>query len=226
MDGARPVGGQGGARPETLRERKKAQTRRDLVVHALESFTLHGADAVTLDDLCLQVGVSKRTFFRYFTSKEDAAMTPLQDLWREFLRRLDSEPQSRDADATVLSVLRDTLVASIRECAARDANWTRLTLLALGLDAVHPSFTAHNLRFCDEAVQAALSTLAPVLGISDADDPRPRLLLDLFLVASRDAQRVWMRRPEDGDSAESLVLLLNRTVAALPASLELKAPQD
>ncbi|MFE9890576.1 TetR/AcrR family transcriptional regulator [Streptomyces scopuliridis] len=225
MDGAKLAGGHGEGPPETLRERKKAQTSRDLVAEALESFTLHGADAVTLDDLCLRVGVSKRTFFRYFSSKEDVAMTPLQDLWREFLRRLESEPQSRNADVTVLSVLHDTLVASIRECADRDSNWIHLVRLALGLDAVHPSFAAHNLRFCDEAVQAALRALAPGLGISVTDDPRLRLLLDMFLAASRGAQRTWILRTDDNDSAESLILLVDHTIGALSASLGLKAPR-
>ncbi|MEV4046605.1 TetR/AcrR family transcriptional regulator [Streptomyces sp. NPDC049744] len=225
MDGVRRADGDAGA-PQTLRQRKKAQTRQALVNEALQSFTRHGADAVTLDDLCLQVGVSKRTFFRYFTSKEDVAMTPLQDMWREFLRRLESEPQPRDTDTAALSVLHNTLVASIRQCANRDANWTRLVRLALGLDAAHPSFAAHNLRFCDEAVQAALNAVAPILDISVTDDPRPRLLLDLFLVASRSAQRAWILRTDDEASAESLILLVDRAVAALPASLELKAPQS
>ncbi|MEU9222422.1 TetR family transcriptional regulator [Streptomyces sp. NPDC048376] len=222
MDGVRLADGDTGA-PQTLRQRKKAQTRQALVVEALESFTLHGADAVTLDDLCLRVGVSKRTFFRYFTSKEDVAMTPLQDMWREFLRRLQSQPRSRATDTAVLSVLHDTLVAAIRECADRDANWTHLVRLALGLDAAHQSFAAHNLRFCDEAVEAALNAVAPILNISVTDDPRPRLLLGLFLVASRSAQRAWILRADDDASAESLILLVDDTVAALPASLGLKA---
>jgi AcrR family transcriptional regulator len=215
MDGAELAGGHGEDLLGRLRERKKAQTRRALVVEALESFTLHGADAVTLDDLCLQVGVSKRTFFRYFTSKEDVAMTPLQDLWLEFLRRLESEPLSRDADVTVLSVLHDTLVASIRECTDRDPDWTRLVRLALRLDAVHTSFAAHNLRFCDEAVPAALGVLAPNLGISVTDDPRLRLLLGMFLVASRDAQRTWILGTGDDEGAESLILLVDHGCRAL-----------
>ncbi|MFE3144987.1 TetR/AcrR family transcriptional regulator [Streptomyces scopuliridis] len=225
MDGAELDGGHGEDLLGKLRERKKARTRRALVVEALESFALYGADAVTLDDLCLQVGVSKRTFFRYFTSKEDVAMKPLQDLWLEFLRRLESEPLSRNADVTVLSVLHDTLVVSIRECADRDSDWIHLVRLALGLDAVHTSFAAHNLRFCDEAVRAALGVLAPGLGISVSDDPRLRLLLGMFLVATRDAQRTWILRTDDNEGAESLILLVDHTVAALSASLGLKAPR-
>ncbi|MFH8295220.1 TetR/AcrR family transcriptional regulator [Streptomyces sp. NPDC018059] len=71
-----------------LRERKKLRTRQALVDAALELFTERGFDGVTLDALCDAVEVSKRTFFRTFSSKEDVAMAPTQDLWAAFLEEL------------------------------------------------------------------------------------------------------------------------------------------
>ena len=59
---------------ETLRERKKQRTREALLRVAIELFTTRGYEGTTVDDIADAVGVSQRTFFRYFAGKEDAAL--------------------------------------------------------------------------------------------------------------------------------------------------------
>ena len=46
--------------------------RRDLVAAAVRLFTERGYDETTIDDIAVAAGVGRRTFFRYFRSKEDA----------------------------------------------------------------------------------------------------------------------------------------------------------
>ncbi|MGM0555944.1 MAG: TetR family transcriptional regulator [Myxococcota bacterium] len=53
-----------------LREKKKQQTRRAIYEEALAQFERHGFEAVTVDAIAENVGISPRTFFRYFPSKE------------------------------------------------------------------------------------------------------------------------------------------------------------
>lgn len=53
-----------------LRERKKAQTREALFHAALELVSEHGFESTTVDQIADRAGVSRRTFFRYFPSKE------------------------------------------------------------------------------------------------------------------------------------------------------------
>jgi AcrR family transcriptional regulator len=50
----------------------RAQVRRELVAAAVTLFTDHGYDETTIDDIATAAGVGRRTFFRYFRSKEDA----------------------------------------------------------------------------------------------------------------------------------------------------------
>ena len=50
----------------------RAEVRRDLVAAAVTLFTEQGYDATTIDDITTAAGVGRRTFFRYFRSKEDA----------------------------------------------------------------------------------------------------------------------------------------------------------
>jgi AcrR family transcriptional regulator len=50
----------------------RAELRRDLVAAAVEQFHARGYDDTTIDDIAAAAGVGRRTFFRYFRSKEDA----------------------------------------------------------------------------------------------------------------------------------------------------------
>jgi AcrR family transcriptional regulator len=56
---------------EGLRERKKRQTRAAIAAAAMELFTAHGFDAVTVADVARAADVSEKTVFNYFPTKED-----------------------------------------------------------------------------------------------------------------------------------------------------------
>ncbi|NMH80543.1 TetR family transcriptional regulator [Pseudonocardia xinjiangensis] len=50
----------------------RAEVRRDLVAAAVTLFRERGYEDTTVDDIAAAAGVGRRTFFRYFRSKEDA----------------------------------------------------------------------------------------------------------------------------------------------------------
>jgi AcrR family transcriptional regulator len=58
----------------TLSVTDVASTRRRLQEAALDLFDRMGFDAVTIDDIAEAAGTSRRTFFRHFATKEDAAV--------------------------------------------------------------------------------------------------------------------------------------------------------
>ncbi|TQL04574.1 TetR family transcriptional regulator [Cellulomonas sp. SLBN-39] len=57
-----------------LRARKKRE-RRELLIDVTHRLVAeHGLDGVTVEAVCAQAGVSTRTFFNYFETKDDAAL--------------------------------------------------------------------------------------------------------------------------------------------------------
>lgn len=99
-----------------LRERKKRETRESIHRAALELAHESGVDALTVDAIAERAGVSQRTFFNYFPTKDDAiigsgdldaladlvAARPAEESVREIVRAvalvrmaaLERDPQS------------------------------------------------------------------------------------------------------------------------------------
>ena len=57
-----------------IREEHKAATRREIQRVTLDLFEASGAEATTVARIAERAGISERTFFRYFDSKESAAV--------------------------------------------------------------------------------------------------------------------------------------------------------
>lgn len=78
-----------------LRERTRQAVRTDIAATAMRLFLEQGFDATTMEQIATEAGISRRSLFRYFDSKEDIALgdvaergAQLQELLRE---RPDSE---------------------------------------------------------------------------------------------------------------------------------------
>ncbi|KAF1044964.1 MAG: putative mycofactocin biosynthesis transcriptional regulator MftR [Herbaspirillum frisingense] len=95
--------------PEGLRERKRRETRRRIAEVAQGLFMAHGYAATTLDDIAAQAGISRRTFFSYFKSKDDIIL-----YWRDAdTAALLAELLKTSPDAEPLEAIRDLMVAHI-----------------------------------------------------------------------------------------------------------------
>src|SRR5699024_11473825 len=81
-----------------LRERKKRATRAALQFTALQLVADRGLDHVTVEDITEEVGVSPRTFFNYFATKEEALIGTDPDL----LPALTAALRARDRTSTRL----------------------------------------------------------------------------------------------------------------------------
>jgi AcrR family transcriptional regulator len=77
-----------------LRERKKLQTRAALIEAALELCDRQGFDATTVEQIAAAVDISPRTFNRYFATKEEVVLGPIEDMVRAVVAALDEQPRS------------------------------------------------------------------------------------------------------------------------------------
>lgn len=92
--------------PATRPGRRPATTRAELQDVAVALFVARGYDATSVQDIAQEAGVSRRTFFRYFTSKTDL-------VWGDFEReveRMRAELFAAPADRPLMAVLREELV--------------------------------------------------------------------------------------------------------------------
>lgn len=91
--------------PLSLRERKKRLAQATIEEAALRLFLQQGYEQTSIQDIADAVIMSPRTFFRYFSSKEEVLFGPMQELLNESLHSLQ---QVMPAEP-VQKVLRTTL---------------------------------------------------------------------------------------------------------------------
>lgn len=194
-----------------LRERKKQRTREALLATGLRLFDERGFAETTLDELCDEVEVSKRTFFRTFASKEEVATAPLHDLWELFLRELRV---ATPAGETLAEFLRGVLLTAMEGMA--DPDWPRRVLVSRRLAERTPSIEAHGLYFCDRTTRAALALLRERFDLPD--DLTVLLALDLLVATFHRAQEAWAAEPGP-HTREGLRRHTTAAWAALPAVL-------
>jgi AcrR family transcriptional regulator len=170
------------ARPG-LRERKKAHTRATIEDAALRLFLERGYDQVTLDEICEEAMVSLRTFFRYFTSKEDLVLGRLRDhlglAERLFSQRAADEPVL-DAMRAVITVVTRDYSTDPRQQLTRLQLATTTPALQIGLLGVLSGFER---VICDFA--------APRLAAAGPPH-RARLLAAAAVTAFRVALQTWL----------------------------------
>ncbi|MGW2342447.1 TetR family transcriptional regulator [Streptomyces sp. NPDC001661] len=76
---------------------KKAPMREVLAEAAFQLFTERGFERTTVDDIVARAGVGRRSFFRYFPSKEDAVFPDHESCLADMTAFLDAASDESDA---------------------------------------------------------------------------------------------------------------------------------
>ncbi|HVV13988.1 TetR/AcrR family transcriptional regulator [Amycolatopsis sp.] len=192
-----------------LRERKKEATREALRHAAVTLYREHGPNSVTVEEICAKAGVSPRTFFNYFETKDEAVLS--LDVSTAALRERIVE---RPADESPLTAVRAVFAARFADV-TKTAVFRERTLLLREYPELVPRM-AHTNKAFEEAV---VSGLAERTGLP-ATDLYVRTTAAAAFVANRVAITCWQP-----DSGLDLVTLLHQAMDVLDRGLTLPRPE-
>ncbi len=213
---------------EGLRERKKRAMRQQLSDTATRLFLERGFDAVRVAEVADACGVSEKTVFNYFPTKEALLLDQLQDS-TDVLRARLSDPALPPVAA--MSQVLDQQLRGIVAALAIEADPDRaLAQYQRFGDLVRdtPSLRAYQSEMTDRLTEVAADALASRAGLQPGD-PEPQIaaaaLLGLWRVQFR-ALRAYLRVGQSIADAIDVVayevrraaLLIEAGLAAFPTA--------
>ncbi|MGK5557753.1 TetR/AcrR family transcriptional regulator [Actinomadura kijaniata] len=175
---------------EGRRERKVNRTRRALAEAALELVRERGFAAVTVQEIADRVDVSRRTFSRHFTGKEDALVEPL----RVDFARINEALADRPAGEPPLVAYRGAVLAWLAEPGAWHRRRGAPELFRLARE--EPAVLAVYRQVSVEAEDETARVFAARTG---ADEVRAAVLAAAAAGAFRTGARAWWNAPETVD---------------------------
>ncbi|HET6286051.1 MAG TPA: TetR/AcrR family transcriptional regulator [Amycolatopsis sp.] len=193
-----------------LRERKRLETHRALATTAVRLVAERGLDQVTVEDISAAAGVSPRTFFNYFASKEDAVVIAYADhverSQRTIERFLAAPKEVRTPRAFIDAIKEDfTLVEENRE------EWLGRMRAIQENPTLHSRVVAMN----HQTIAPTIEAIARRTGTDPEADLYPTLLLTTLGAAVNATLILWYQR----DGKVSALDLLDEAVETLLAGL-------
>jgi len=172
--------------PLPVRERTRRAVRDELTQLAKDLFVEKGYDETTIDDLAAAAGMSKRTFFRYFASKEELVMGKYEVLGEQLAEDLAGRP----ADEPIWSSLRQVFgrVVEYFESEARGA--TAVAMENIVRD--HPTLNASYLERVSRMQELVLDQARARTGQQNPADPRTAAIVGAAFSCLIAAWATWL----------------------------------
>ncbi|MEP9353293.1 helix-turn-helix domain-containing protein [Xanthobacter sp. KR7-65] len=196
--------GNGGRPGEGVRERKRRETLARISDAAIRLFIAKGYEATTLDEIAAAAGISRRTFFYYFKSKDEILLSlqsGMGDTIADALRA--GTPDLRPIDA-----VHEAVITACAPYAAADM--IALDRLMRSSEAVQARKQASYIQH-ERTLFAALRERWP--------QPERETALRLVAMMSIGAIRLSLETLSREEGRRSLADLLNEAFTALKAEI-------
>jgi AcrR family transcriptional regulator len=156
-----------------LRERKKERVREQLMEAAFRLFEERGFSEATIEDVVDAVEVSRRTFFRYFKSKEDVLLAWYDHIDEAMRQALEARP----AEEQPFLAIRRAITEVVSQFELNCGRMIALDCLIMA----SPSVRARKQAMHAEWAETMAVVLARRLGADIDQDLRPRLVANVAL---------------------------------------------
>lgn len=183
----------------TLWDRSRQVAVEAILDTAVRLFTEQGYERTTIAQIAREAGISQRSLFRYFGTKEDLVCGD-QDALGELLRQtVEQQP----ADVSAWDALRAGFEVVLT------ANHTpervlELSRLIFDTPSLHARYIEKRLRWQAELVPVVQARLAPGAGDSPppTSDPRAKAIVATVFACVDTASELWVRHDGQLDLAD------------------------
>ncbi|AGZ41404.1 acyl-CoA-like ligand-binding transcription factor [Actinoplanes friuliensis] len=191
--------------------RKRQLVADELRDAALMLMATKGFDEVTVDNIVAAAGLSRRTFFRYFASKEDVVVQFLAGLGAGVVAELESRPAAEPPSVA----LRHAVWVPLAAC-TDEADHTERARIVVRLVLDHPPLHARWMERQIEWRTGLAAGLAARHGLDPVTDPYPVMAAGMALLALETVVGQW----REGDDERRLAELTDRAFVILAPALD------
>ena len=174
----------------SLRDVARGAVRDQVSKHAWLLFAERGFEGTTVDEIAEAAGMSRRTFFRYFTGKEELVLDRLV----ESAGAVADELAARPADEAAWAALREAFQVTIR-LQEEHAEITRRLLRMLGDEPALRSVLSERRRRWEELLAPHVAVRLPRRAGGRGPDPRARAVAASAIACLETAQELWAHDP-------------------------------
>ncbi|MDR3656456.1 TetR family transcriptional regulator [Mycobacterium sp.] len=169
----------------SLAERKRTAMRQRIAAAAAQLVASRGLAGATVDRIADRADIGRATFFRYFSSKEDAVAEGMNAHWlNRITTALAAQPVHLTATEAVVGAFHE-LARGFAELEDQVRELATLTRSSETLDA----WTLHIYVRYESAIAELIAPRIPQLA---PQDPRPRLIGALAMATVRIALDDWL----------------------------------
>lgn len=170
----------------TLRDVARGAVRDQVSRHAWLLFAEQGFEGTTVDEIAEAAGMSRRTFFRYFTGKEELVLDQLVKSASAVADALADRPADEPAWPALRAAFQ--LTVQIQE---EHAETTRRLLRMLGDEPALRSVLSERRRRWEELLAPHVATRLPKRRTGRGPDPRARAVAASAIACLETAQELW-----------------------------------
>jgi TetR/AcrR family transcriptional regulator, regulator of mycofactocin system len=165
----------------------REETRARIEHAALDLFTRHGFEGVTIDEIAVAAGISRRTFFRYFGTKADAVWGDFSDHVARLARLLHTAGESQPVLASIFAAY-----VEVNDYSSGDLPLLRQRMQLI---LTEPALLAHSqVRYAD--IDRVVAEYVAVRTGTEPGELLPRLVATCCRAAATTAFEAWLGKPQ------------------------------